>query len=317
MRPTGQLYLPKRGGKRARARRRRTADIFLMLVMIALSLVAISAGAQAVTAWRAERTPMGETSTRETAGAPPEEVSSDERLGGDAGEPPDAEPSQAVREETGPAPSGAYDFSKPVPLSDPADTAYFDDAVFIGDSRTEGLFLNTGLSNAASLAHMGLMVDTVFTRPLFNVDGEKVPVIDALKTADFSKVYVMLGINETGWIYSSVFVQKYGELIGAIREIKPDAVIYIQAIMPVSQRVSDTHSYIKNAKISEYNQLLQRLAEEKQVYYIDTANAVADADGSLPEDAAPDGIHLARSYCQKWLEYLMAHTAPGEKGGAA
>ena len=79
--------------------------------------------------------------------------------------------------------------------------------------------------------------------------------------------------------------------------------------MPVSQTVSDSHSYIKNAKISTYNQLLQGLAEEKRVYYLDTAGAVAGEDGALPEDAAPDGIHLVRSYCEKWLDYLMGHTA--------
>ena len=310
MRCTEQLYASKRAGKRARARRRRAADIFLMLVMIGLSLLAISAGVQAVTAWSAESAPIEETGSTETADAPPEEVISDERLGGAAGNPPDAEPLQAVQEEAGPALSGAYDFSKPVPISNPVDAAYFDDAVFIGDSRTEGLFLNTGLSNATPLAHMGLMVDTVFTKPLFNVDGEKVSVIDALKVADFSKVYIMLGINETGWAYSSVFVQKYGELIDAIREINPEAILYIQAIMPVSQTVSDSHSYIKNAKISAYNRLLQGLAEEKQVYYLDTAGAVAGEGRSLPEDAAPDGIHLVRSYCEKWLDYLIDHTAP-------
>ncbi len=309
MRRTIQIYAPKRAGKRTRARRRRAGDVFLMLAMIGLSLLAISAGAQAVTAWRAERAPVEETGFRKTAGAPPEEADSEERLGGDIYKTPDAEPSQAVQEKTGPAPSGTYDFSMPVPLSDPVDAAYFDDAAFIGDSRTEGLFLNTGLSNAASLAHMGLMVDTVFTRPLFNVDGEKVSAIDALKATDFSKVYIMLGINETGWAYSSIFVQKYGDIVDAIREINPNALIYIQAIMPVSQTVSDTHSYIKNAKISEYNQLLQQLAEEKQVYYIDTASAVAGPDGALPEDAAPDGIHLVRSYCRRWLDYLMTHTA--------
>ena len=309
MRCTEQLYASKRAGKRARARRRRAADIFLMLVMIGLSLLAISAGVQAVTAWSAESAPIEETGSTETADAPPEEVISDERLGGAAGNPPDAEPLQAVQEEAGPALSGAYDFSKPVPISNPVDAAYFDDAVFIGDSRTEGLFLNTGLSNATFLAHMGLMVDTVFTRPLFNVDGEKVSVIAALKAADFSKVYIMLGINETGWAYSSVFVQKYGELIDAIREINPEAILYIQAIMPVSQTVSDSHSYIKNAKISTYNQLLQGLAEETRVYYLDTAGAVAGEDGALPEDAAPDGIHLVRPYCEKWLDYLMGHTA--------
>ena len=196
-----------------------------------------------------------------------------------------------------------------MPVPDPGGAGQFCDRGVHGRLRAGGLFLNTGLSNATFLAHMGLMVDTVFTRPLFNVDGEKVSVIDALKAADFSKVYIMLGINETGWAYSSVFVQKYGELIDAIREINPEAILYIQAIMPVSQTVSDSHSYIKNAKISTYNQLLQGLAEEKRVYYLDTAGAVAGEDGALPEDAAPDGIHLVRSYCEKWLDYLMGHTA--------
>lgn len=83
------------------------------------------------------------------------------------------------------------------------DLTCFDDAVFIGDSRTEGLFLNTGLSNATSFAHMGLMVDAVFTRPLFNVNGEKAPVIGAMKKVEFSKVCIMLGINETGWAFSA------------------------------------------------------------------------------------------------------------------
>ena len=49
------------------------------------------------------------------------------------------------------AEAGAYDFSRPVPLSEPVDDSYFDDAVFIGDSRTEGLITNTGLSNTCLL----------------------------------------------------------------------------------------------------------------------------------------------------------------------
>ena len=84
--------------------------------------------------------------------------------------------------------------------------------------------------------------------------------------------------------------------------------IYIQGIMPVSDKVSSEHQYITNAKISEYNRLLQELAKEKKVYYIDTENAVISADGSLPEDAAYDGIHLVKEYCEKWLDYLKTHT---------
>lgn len=204
--------------------------------------------------------------------------------------------------------SGEYDFSHPVPLSAPVDNSYFDDAVFIGDSRTEGLITNTGLTGTTSYTYKGLMVDTVFTKPVIRRGENKVSVMEALKTTSFSKVYIMFGINETGWPYNDVFIEKYSEIIDAVREINPDAVIYVQEIIPVTNQVSATHSYIRNGKIAEFNRLLRQMAQEKQVYFIDTASAVAASDGSLPADAASDGIHLKRDYCKKWLDYLKSHT---------
>ena len=202
----------------------------------------------------------------------------------------------------------AYDYAKPVPETEPVENDYFDDAVFIGDSRTEGLLLYTGLSNAISYTDKGLMVDTVFTKPVINKDGEKLSVMDALHSTDFSKVYIMLGINETGWPYSSVFIEKYGQIIDEIKTINPQAIIYVQEILPVTDSVSRTHGYVKNDKINKYNALIRQMAEEKQVYYIDTGAAVSDENGCLPEEAATDGIHLKQSYCDKWLEYLKKHT---------
>lgn len=205
-------------------------------------------------------------------------------------------------------PAAEYDYSQPVPLSDTVENDYFNDAVFIGDSRTEGLFLYTGLSNAIPYFHKGLMVDTVFTNPVINKNGEKLSVIDALKVTDFKKVYIMLGINETGWPYNSVFIDKYGKVIDAIKEINPAASIYVQELLPVSSQVSSTHSYVKNEKIGEYNHLIREMAAEKEVYFVDTASSVAAEDGSLPADAASDGIHLTKEYCGKWLDYLKSHT---------
>ena len=209
---------------------------------------------------------------------------------------------------------GGYDYGEPVPQSEGVDNTYFDDAVFIGDSRTEGLILYTGLSNATVYANQGLMVDTVFTSPVIQMDGQRLSVVEALKRTEFKKVYIALGINETGWAYESIFIDKYQKLIQEIQSINPQAILYIQEIMPVTAQTSQTHSYVKNDKIQRYNELLAKLAEEMGVYYIDTGAAVADDSGCLPEDAAIDGIHLKKPYCDKWLDYLKTHTVQPEEG---
>lgn len=207
-----------------------------------------------------------------------------------------------------------YDFSSPVPESSPVENSYFDDAVFIGDSRTQGLINNTGLYNAASYVHVGLTVETVFTELLEEHDGVWMSAIDSLNYRNFSKVYLMFGVNEAGWAYSNVFRDDYARIIDAIRAINPEALIYVQGIIPVSEYVSSTHRYIKNPKLESYNQLLREMCGEKQVYYIDTGAAVAGDDGCLPSDAATDGIHLNKKYCQMWLDYLKTHTVLPEQG---
>lgn len=219
-----------------------------------------------------------------------------------------AEAAPPLPPETTAEPETAYDYTAPVPQSPAVEKSYFDDAVFIGDSLTEELILTTSLSNTTVYAYKGLMVDTAFTKAVIRQGGQKVSVMDALAATDFAKVYIMFGINETGWVYSNIFQEKYGAIIDRIREINPDAVIYIQSILPVSQSVSSTHSYITNDRIDEYNGLLRQLAEEKQVYYVDVRQAVMGEDGALPEDAAPDGIHPVRAYCEQWLSYLQEHT---------
>lgn len=187
-------------------------------------------------------------------------------------------------------------------------STYFDDAVFIGDSRVEGFIQSIGLSNTTSYTHKGLNVSKVFSDEIVNKNGKLVSIMEALKSTPFSKVYIMLGINEMGWVYSDLFIDKYEKIISEIQKINPDAIIYVQSILPVSQKVSETHSYINNKKVLEYNQLLQKMSERKNICYLNVFETMADANGSLPEEAAYDGIHLKKDYCEKWQEYLLTHT---------
>lgn len=280
--------------RRRRSRKRKNYTIVLLAVFVIMTLItilAMSSSLETLANGEINSNSVSEAQTTQTAQPTPSAEETEKNDGNN-------------EESTIEA---SYDYSKPVPESDMAENNYFDDVVFIGDSRTEGLILYTGLSNAISYTHKGLMVDTVFTSPVINKNGEKISVMDALRQTDFSKVYIMLGINETGWPYNSIFIEKYGKIIDEIKAINPKAIIYVQEILPVTNNVSQTHSYVKNEKINEFNVLIRQMAEEKQIYYIDTGNAVSDTNGCLPEDAAIDGIHLKQPYCEKWLDYLKTH----------
>lgn len=186
--------------------------------------------------------------------------------------------------------------------------SYFDDAAFIGDSRTQGLQLYTGLPNATFYATQGLMVDTFFSKKFVKAGGGKITIPDAMKNQTFKKVYIMLGVNELGWAYEKVFIQKYGEVVDKVKELQPDAKVYVQSILPVTKAKSDGDAIYNNTKISRYNELIEQMCREKGVTYLHVADAVGLDNGALPAGSATDGVHLNREYCYKWLDYLKTHT---------
>lgn len=182
----------------------------------------------------------------------------------------------------------------------------FDDKVaFIGDSRTQGLIMYTGLTKINDYSYIGLMVDTAKKKEFVKTsDGKKVTLLEDMKNKDIDTVYIMLGVNELGWAYPEVFKLKYKELIEKIREIKPNINIYVQSIIPVTKEIDSTNKYINNNRIRKYNDLIKELANELDVKYLDVASALVNDEGYLPSQASTDGIHVDRDYCLKWLEYL-------------
>lgn len=177
---------------------------------------------------------------------------------------------------------------------------------FIGDSRTQAFLMYAGLKDVTDYTNIGLMVDTAITKKFItNSRGEKITILDDLAYSNIDTVYIMLGINELGWVYSSIFIQKYEELIDKIHEIKPNCEVIVQSIIPVTKTKSDNDAIYNNPKIVEYNKLIKEMADRKNIQYIDLVPVLADENGNLPEDASTDGIHLNKEYCLKWLECLQ------------
>ena len=190
--------------------------------------------------------------------------------------------------------------------ADPVEDTYFDDAVFLGDSRTEGFRLYSGLNTGKYLYATGATVASVFNKSVDTPLG-KMPLLDALQQMDCGKIYVMLGINELGWNGTDIFRNQSTKLIERLQADHPDATIVIQSILPVSARQDAKGSYVNNQRIDAYNQVLQELAETYGVVYLNVAEAVMDEDGYLRADWNFDGVHLNKAGCQAWLDYLRTH----------
>ncbi len=197
----------------------------------------------------------------------------------------------------------------PVPETEAVADTYFDSAVFLGDSRTEGLFLYSGLKTGHFYTAVGATVESVFTKKTWETKGgRKIPLLDALSDQACDKIYIMLGINELGWAKTENFHDQYANVIDRVREDHPGAKIALQSIPPVSAAQEAKKSYVNNERISVYNDIIKTLAEEKNCYFLDVAACLTDEEGLLPADWNFDGIHLNPAGCGVWLDYLRTHS---------
>lgn len=186
---------------------------------------------------------------------------------------------------------------------DPDDgLAMFDKAAFMGNSCVDSLFLSGLVSNAQFYTKTGLTVKTVFSD---STPTGSVPVIDELKGKDFDKVFLLFGENELGWTNTQAFTDRYGQVIDKVREYLPNAQIYVQSIFPVSASAHLKNKYgVNNDRIREYNALLEQLAKDKEVHFIDLFSQMQNEQGVLPDDWSSDGIHPNKTACQAWVNIL-------------
>lgn len=186
---------------------------------------------------------------------------------------------------------------------------YFADALFIGDSRTVGLNEYAGMDQATFYASTGLTVYKMFDSKVVTVPGrrDKINIEEALKQNQFKKIYFMIGINEMGTGTVESFAKAYGEAVARLRELQPDAIIYVQAIMKVSTDRSNKGDYINNEGIDARNVEIAKLADNETIFYIDVNEVVCDKTGGMDKTYTFDGVHLKAEHIPIWKEFLMKH----------
>ncbi|MBO4914733.1 MAG: hypothetical protein J5449_05945, partial [Oscillospiraceae bacterium] len=181
------------------------------------------------------------------------------------------------------------------------DLSWFDDALFIGDSHTEGFCDYAGVKNATYYYKRGVDIWSVMTKAFVN---GKQTIPQALSQRQFGKIYIMLGINEIGCGTTESFAEQYGKVVAQLHELQPNAYIYIQAIFHTSQKKSASTIY-NNERINARNEAISKLADGKQIFFLDCNEVFDDETGALTSTYSGDGVHVKAPYYTMWRDYLL------------
>lgn len=190
------------------------------------------------------------------------------------------------------------------------DDTYFDDALFIGDSRMVGLsqYCEAIDTRATFFAKKSLTIFDIRNKEWIEAeDGTTMSIARALEGKHFTKIYLMVGINELGTGDEERFRQVYAQVIEGLRYLQPDATIFINSIMHVSEEKNTTDELYNNTNINIRNEAIKGLADNRTVFYLDINEAVDDENGNLKAETTGDGVHLKGACYEPWHQYLLEH----------
>lgn len=216
-------------------------------------------------------------------------------------------------EESSSEPGGPSGAVRPAPAeSDRVTSAYFNDAVFIGDSLTTrhpalqypAGYHRSGCGGCGPGEHL--------LQGGHRAVRQSADILAAADSQQPAKIYVMLGINGLKGLGADKTVELYRDLVQHLKETHPDSIIYVQSFMPINEeKFQANYGYnLTNADIDACNEKLMAMAGEEQVYYVNPAEAIKDEIGGLPAEFTTDGLHFKGEYYNKWIDYLKEHTVP-------
>lgn len=221
-----------------------------------------------------------------------------------AAEVPTPSPAPAATAAPTPAPT-----PEPTPDMSPLPDAWFDDAVFFGDSVTvtlERYCLASGdLGQAQFLGEYSYsMEDALHGGRKIWYGGKPYLAAEVAPLTGGRKFFVLLGNNDLAY-YGGVdaLMERWELLVAALQEQCPGAVIFIQSALPVFHGAE--REGWNNALFDEYNARLQVFCAEHGCVYVNLAPYFKDENNCLnPAYCADSFCHLTQEAIGIWVEQL-------------
>jgi lysophospholipase L1-like esterase len=125
--------------------------------------------------------------------------------------------------------------------------------------------------------------------------------IDEVVNRNPKKVYILIGINDIqSKVEKDVYQKNMEKIVDSFD--KNSTTVVLQSILPINNK--DFHNTISNEKVHQFNVVLQKIAEEKGIQYIDLHRHFEDENGQLKKELTVDGIHLNGKGYDIWMNNL-------------
>ena len=224
-------------------------------------------------------------------------------------DPPAQEPTPDPDDPSDKRDPGAEDPDEPFTFPDepakPEDP--FQNALFIGDSRTVGIAKFAGIEGADFYACTGMSVYTVWKETSSVGNWGKMLLEEVLQQKQYDRIYLMLGINELGYNMDKT-IATHAALVARIRELQPRAYLMICANMHVTQKRSSSDKIINNARIDQLDAAFSQQADGKSIFYLDVNPVFDDENGALGAQYTQDNTHILGKYYALWKYFLLENT---------
>ena len=183
------------------------------------------------------------------------------------------------------------------------------DLVFIGDSITQGWEGGGkevwakfyGKRNAVNLGIGGDRTQHVIWR----LDHDNV------KNISPKAAVVMIGTNNSGSNTPEQIAEGVAAIVKQLRTKLPETQVLLLAVFPRGPDKND-----KRRQVNEKtNEIFKKLADGKDVYYLDIGPKFLQEDGTLTREIMPDLLHLSEQGYTIWAESIepTLKTLLGEK----
>ena len=175
------------------------------------------------------------------------------------------------------------------------------DLLFVGDSitdwwRQEQRGLSVWNEHFAPLraANFGIAGDTTQGVLWRMQNGE----LDGFRA---KLIVLMLGTNNINRNPNADIAQGDRAIIDEFRKRQPQAKVLVLGVFPRGALPDNPF----RASIKEINEHLKDLADDRQVFYMDIGDKFLAADGTLPADIMPDGLHPNTQGYRIWAEAII------------